>query len=520
MGINFQYDNGTSAAQLMVEATGGGAGWLDYDGDGWCDLWLVQAGSPLPGQQNSNPSDALFRNLRGGKFTAVAPQAGVDERGYSQGIAVGDFDGDGFDDVFVTNVGPDTLYRNLGDGTFADETLAAGLENPRWTSSAAWSDLDADGDLDLYVCNYLDYDPQAPVICVDKSGRPRICHPKDVAPVPNALFLNSGSGRFEQVLHERGLDAPGSKSLGLVIADFTEDGFPDIYVANDTTANHLFVNDGQAFFTERASLNGCSANSLGQYQAGMGVAYGDYDADGRADLYVTHFTADSNTLYRALGGGLFDDVTRTSGLHAPTLRRLGFGTVMHDFNCDGHADILIANGHVDEAFQEDGELFQMPPQLFSFNGQTWIECGPAGGTYFAQSLIGRALATADYDNDGAWDVAVANQNSPALLLQNSRHDGHWLKIRLIGSDGNRHGIGATVTVIRQDKTLSQQLAAGSSYCASHQPALLFGLGSGEGNCLIRVRWPDGQTHELTDVSPDSEILIRQKTGLRVISGND
>lgn len=510
LGIAFTYDNGASPERRIVETTGGGAGWLDLDADGLQDLFLVQAGNPLTTALSGNPSDRMFRNRNGSRFEEVSRQSGIDERRYGQGIAVGDFDGDGFDDIFITNAGPDTFYQNQGDGSFRDISDQLPVSSPAWGTSAAWADVDVDGDLDLFICNYLDYNADTPVKCVDADGNPRICHPSEVNPQTNQFLLNEGDGRFTDVLTERGLDGPGSKSLGLVIADLNQDHLPDIYVGNDTTANHLFINMGKGMFLERAVAAGCAANGVGQNQASMGVAFGDYDQDGLPDLCATHFTQEYNTLYRGIAGGNFIDSSLSTGLVHATMKFLGFGVVMTDFNSDGHCDMLVANGHIDESFTKAGDMFRMPAQLFSFNGRQWEECGSTAGDYFRKNRIGRAVATGDYDNDGDADVVVVNQNDETVVLQNSQNNGHWLKVNFVGSGGNRRGIGVEVSVVQNGRRLIQQLAAGTSFCASHQPALFFGLGESRTDCSVDIRWPDGKKQSLNGIRTDQSIVLQHR----------
>lgn len=509
LGIVFHYDNGDSPAKLMTQMSGGGVGWFDYDCNGFPDLLLVQGGSPLAANRASNPLDRLFRNSDGARFRDVTTASGLRETGFGQGVAIGDFDNDGFADVYVTNVGLDTFYRNLGDGTFLDQTHAADLINPLWASSAAWGDLDHDGDLDLFVCNYLDYDPDDPIPCFRGDGLPGICHPKDVGPVPNQLFVNRGDGTFETILGSAGLDQPGSKSLGVVIADLNSDQLADVFVANDTTANHLFINRGSLRFRETAVLSGCAASGEGLYQASMGVGFGDYNRDGHYDLYLTHFTSDSNTLYQGLGGGMFGDVTQETALHLPTLPYLGFGTIMADFDCNGFAELFVANGHIDDSFQRLGDQFKMPAQLFAWNGTRWIDQSGQAGPYFKQKLLGRGVASADFDRDGDLDLAVSHQLDSAALLRNDRDQGHWLNLRLIGTASNRVGIGAQARLTQNNVVLHSQLAGGTSYCASNEPLICFGLGESAEDVSIEITWPSGQTSRMESVSVDQELVVRE-----------
>jgi hypothetical protein len=511
VGLQFIFDNGSSRAKLMVESTSGGAGWLDYDCDGWWDLYLPQGGNPFVDDQSRRSSnDELFRSIAGRRFVRATGAAGLHDAEFGHGVTVGDFDDDGYDDVFVTNVGAnDKLYWNCGDGTFHDATQSAGIDNSLWSSSAAFADLDLDGDLDLYVCTYVDYDPWHPVACLSDDGMPGICHPEKLDGVPDVCYLNGGDGTFHNVTAERGLVAPRSKSLGVVVADFDGDALPDIFVANDTAANHLFVNVGEGHFVERAVALGCAMSGLGQYQANMGVGFGDFDENGFPDLYCTVFTDDSNTLFANYGPSGFQDMTRATGLHQPTMPYLGFGTMMADFDCNGRQDLFIANGHIDDWRERTGDLWYMPAQLFTFDGAVWHECRATAGPYFEHDWLGRAVASADYDNDGDVDLAVVHQNDAIGLLRNDSDKGHWLNFRFLGCDSNRRGVGAGVTVVQGGRRLVQQLPGGTSYCASHQPALFFGLGVSSDNCQVSVRWPCGKRQELTEVAVDQTLILRE-----------
>ena len=506
LGIRFTYSNGAAGRSLMVEATGGGAGWLDFDGDGLLDLYVCQGGDPAAELPDGEPSDQLFRQVEPGRFACVTAPAKISERSYSQGVAVADFDDDGFDDVYVTNVGPNTLLHNQGDGTFRDVSLAAGVANPLWSTSAAWSDLDGDGDLDLYVCNYVDYDPRHPLLC-GSNGKPGTCHPRHVAAVPDECYINQGDGTFTAEALSRGLSGPDGKGLGVVVADLNNDGLPDVYVANDTTPNFLFINQGQGRFLESANLLGCAVSGEGLSQASMGVALGDYDQNGWLDLYCTNFTREANTLYKNLGPTGFQDVTGRVGLYAPTLKKLGFGTVMTDFNLDGHEDIFITNGHVDD-WRQKGDDYEMEPGLFSFEGARFVDCAATGGEFFSRKMIGRGVACGDFDNDGDWDLAVVLQNAPTAILRNDSARGHWLKLRCI-STTNRRGLGTRVLLRQGERTITQELAGGVSYCSAHEAALIFGLGNDSSAVNLDVRWPNGEHQAVVALPVDGEFILRQ-----------
>jgi enediyne biosynthesis protein E4 len=502
-GLMFTYDNGDRGKALMTESIGGGAGWIDYNLDGQLDLFLVQGG--VPDDEVPHPvGDQLFRSEQGFQFKDVTPFTGITDRLHGQGVAIGDFDDDGWDDVYVSNVGTNALWRNQGDGTFTNVTEQAGVGSPLWSTSACWIDLDQDGDMDLYVCNYLDYNVRQPIQCFDRSGRPAICQPNDLQAVPNVFYENLGNGQFADSTTSWGLDAPDGKSLGVVGADFDRNGQIDLYVANDVTANHLFMRQQDAVFQECAVQKGCAANEVGAFQASMGIACDDYDNNGFPDLYITHFSDDSNTLYHNLGHG-FRDVTRRVGLHIPTLPLLGFGTVMCDFDADAQMDIFVANGHVNKTV--GGQAIKMPPQLFTYREKRWEEVSGSGGSYFQERFLGRGVAVGDFDNSGSPDILVVHQLDQLALLSNESPRGHWLNVELRGRESNRHGIGATVELVCQQERWTKQLQAGGSYCSTNQARLFFGLGRTDGPCTVRVLWPSGKStvHEISEI--DKEVTL-------------
>lgn len=501
IGLSHVYLNGAAGQALMPEATGGGCGWVDYDRDGQLDLYLNQGGDLATAVSDSTLADQLFRNMGSGSFAPVAAAAGISECGYSQGVAIGDYDNDGFDDIYITNVGGNRLYRNSGDGTFFDVTIEASVAGGLWSTSAAWADLDLDGDLDLYVCNYVEYDPHSPRVCQNALGRPAMCHPNQMEAVPDECYLNLGDGSFRAVAAERGLFGPGNKALGVAVADFNNDGWPDIFVANDTTPNFLFLNDGKGHFRESAVMQGCAVNTNGNAQANMGIAVGDYDRNGWLDLYITHFTQEWNTLYRNRGTEGFQDVSALVGLVPLQLDKLGFGTIMADFNYDGNDELFVANGHVHDD-RDMGNDFEMVSQLFAWNGKRWHDCTQEAGDFFERRVLARGVASGDYDNDGDIDLIVACQNTPAALLNNHSELGNWLKLEFVGRQCNRRGIGTRIVVKLGDRRLLQELAGGTSYCASNQPALFVGLGDWSSAVDLEVRWPGGAVQSLHDVLPN------------------
>lgn len=504
--VRHTYQNGAKGHRLMVEATGGGCGWIDYDRDGYWDLYLVQGGDPTTTDLANQPTDQVFRNIQGRHFETVTEATRCEERRYGQGVAVGDFDNDGFDDLYVTNVGRCTLLQNQGDGTFADVTEFAGVGGKQWNSSAAWGDIDRDGDLDLYVCRYVDYDPLHPRICRNKQGIEAMCHPNQLEAIPDEFFLNSGDGTFRACAHELGLFGPGNKALGVAIADFDNDSWPDIYIANDTTENFLFLNQSGKTFRESGAQLGCHVSADGSPQASMGVAVGDYDHNGYLDLYLAHFTNEWNTLYTNLGPQGFIDNTALMGLVAPTLSRLGFGTVMCDFDADGTAELFVANGHIDEV-RNDGTEYAMQPQMFSYQGVKWREISHAAGEYFHRRFVGRGVAIGDFDANGLADLVVMHQNAPTALLQNHSSEVRRVVVEFVGRASNRRGIGTRVTLIDGQKTSMQELAGGTSYCSSMQPTLFWGLRDAGALLKLEIQWPSGRTQRIEDLLSNQRIVV-------------
>jgi len=506
VGFEFTYLNGAVGQRLMSEATGGGCGWLDFDRDGNWDLYCVQGGAVEPNGNSFQESDRLFRNVDG-RFVDVTEEVCVDERRYSQGVSIGDFDNDGFDDVFVTNIGGNTLWRNQGDGTFRH--WGFDLEPPwsGWSSSSAWADIDRDGDLDLYVCNYVNFDPLNPIDCRDAAGNRIQCQPNQVLPVPDHFFRNLGDGTFREEADRLGLRGDGNRALGVVVADLVGDEQPEIYVANDATANFLFVADAIGHFEDVALRQGCAVDANGRAQASMGISVGDFDRNGRLDLYLTHFEGEWNTLYGNFGDEGFRDVTGEVGGVDATLSRVGFGTAWQDFDQDGSDDLFVANGHIDDLGRS--QVLAMSPQLFTISHERFHDVSENAGAYFRQVFVGRGCAEADFDGDGDFDLAVIHQNSAAELLENRSERGHWLAFDFVGRKSNRRGIGVRMTLRQSNTTLVQELYGGGSYCSSRQPRLIFGLGDDAAACDVEVRWPSGVIQVLSGISVDQLQTIRE-----------
>jgi enediyne biosynthesis protein E4 len=509
----FIQDNGTSPIHQLPEMASGGVGLLDYDGDGFLDVYCVQGGTFPPGPNATYSGDRLYRNRGDGTFVDVTQPSGIGgmRRGYGHGVAVGDYDNDGRPDLFVTRWRSYALYHNRGDGMFEDVTERAGLGGDRdWPTSSAFADLDGDGDLDLYVCHYGAWDPDHPQICKDPSGTIILtCDPRRIESLPDHAFRNDG-GRFIDVTAGSGIVDRDGRGFGVVAADLDEDGRIDLFVANDSTANFLFRNVGGFRFEEVGHAAGVAANAGGGYQAGMGVACGDLDGDGRFDLAVTNFYGESTTLFHNLGQGLFADDTSAIGLAAPSRHRLGFGVAFLDANNDGWLDLLTANGHI----TDQSPLFPhaMTPQLFIG--------GPAGmltdvtseaGPPFQRLYVGRGLAVGDLDNDGRPDAVMVAQNEPLVDFRNRSESsrGHFVTLQLEGTQSNRDGIGAVVALVAGGRTRVAPRFGGGSYQSAGDPRLHLGLGPCDRVESVEVRWPSGTVDRHRDLRVDRGYRLRE-----------
>jgi tetratricopeptide (TPR) repeat protein len=508
-GICFRLDNGETAIHQIPELMSGGVGLLDYDGDGWVDVFCVQGGPFPPDGTKTSGGDRLFHNRRDGTFEDVTESAGIARfpRGYGHGVAAGDYDNDGRTDLFVTRWRSYSLYRNRGDGSFEDVTASSGLGGDRdWPTSAALADLDGDGDLDLYVCHYLRWDAEKPTICRDPLTLAYTsCRPLDFPALPDHIFRNDG-GHFVDVTAKAGIVDQEGRGLGVVATDLDGDGKVDLFVANDTSANYLFRNLGGLHFEESGQTAGVACNAAGGYQAGMGVACGDFDGDGRPDLAVTNYFGESTSLYRNLGNGLFSDLTAASGLGIASRHLLGFGASFLDADNDGHLDLLTANGHVN---QLPGIPYKMPVQFLLGDGQRLADSDspvPALTTL----RMGRGLAVGDLDNDGRLDALVIDQKGPLAYLHNQTSGaGHFVTLLLEGTRSNRDGVGASVMVQAGGRRQYGWRVGGGSYQSASDSRLHFGLGSEERIETVEVTWPSGLTQRCKDLPADHGYLVRE-----------
>jgi enediyne biosynthesis protein E4 len=515
--------------KYLLETTGCGVAFYDYDNDGWLDIFLVN-GWRLEGfPSGSEPTSHLFKNNRDGTFTDVTLKAGVAHSGWGQGVCVGDYDNDGWDDLYVTYFGKNVLYHNNGDGTFTDVSQKAGVagKGTRWNTGCAFVDYDRDGRLDLFIANYIDMDlATAPVPesgpCLYK-GVLVACGPPGLQGGKNILYHNNGDGTFTDVSESAGIfKANGTYGLGVLTADFDNDGWPDIYVADDSTASALYHNKKNATFEDVAIESGCALSPDGKPQAGMGVSAGDYDLDGNLDIVKTNFAGDTPSLYHNQGGGSFEDATFTAGLGAHT-QFLGWGVGFFDFDNDGWPDILICNGHVYpevEQLKTEAGYAQRKLLYRNLRNGHFADISFQVGPGISDSVASRGCAFGDFDNDGDIDVVVNTVNGyPQLLRCDSTLDNNWIKIRLIGTKSNRSGIGArlscTTNVAGEAKPHRQidEVRSGGSYISQNDLRIHFGLEKAEKVDTLEIRWPSGQIDTLKDIKPNQLIFVKEGEGI-------
>ena len=519
--ITWVHTAGKSSEKYLPETTGAGCAFLDYDNDGWMDIYLVNSGKC--DFYNSTPPlrNALYRNNRDGTFTDVTEKAGVAAGGYGQGVAVGDYNGDGFPDLYVTQYGRSILYRNNGDGTLTDVTEKAGVAAPGWASSAVWFDYDNDGRLDLFVCQFVDFDKSKNLPCVTYNNKPGYCVPRLYKPMPSWLFHNNGDGTFTDVSESSGVRKHLGKAWGAVAADLNNDGGMDLFVANDTTANFLFMNRGNGKFEEIAALAGVGFSETGRPRSGMGVDAADFNQDGWLDLFVANIDHEKYSLYQNNHDETFDDRANTTGVGAATRLMSGWGLKFFDYDNDGNLDLFLANGNPDdliETMQKD-VTYQEPMLLFHSDGKTLRNVSAESGPIFEKHLSARGLAIGDFDNDGAVDVLISVNDAAPLLLRNTApKDNHWLGIKLVGKKSNRDAVGARVTYQSGDLKRSRTKVGGGSFLSSHDPRLVLGIGKRTKIDWLEIKWPEpsGTTEKFTDLPIDKYITIVEGEGVKTI----
>jgi enediyne biosynthesis protein E4 len=492
-GISWVHSNGRSPEMYLPETVGAGCAFLDYDNDGWMDIYLVNSGrcdfyDPHPPLRN-----ALYHNNRDGTFTDVTERAGVPGDAYGMGVAVGDYDGDGFPDMYVTQYPHSILYHNNGNGTFTDVTSSAGVSAPGWGTSAVWFDYDNDGKLDLFVGRFVDFDKAKNKWCGDHSTGMRFyCIPSVYDPMPCWLFHNNGDGTFTDVSKKSGVANSLAKAWGVVAADINNDGLMDLFVANDTVPNFLFVNRGGGKFEEDGLLAGVGYSSYGRARSGMGVDAADYDQDGWVDLFVANVDQEMFSLYHNNKNESFADVALPTGIGSTTRLLSGWGLKFFDYDNDGNLDLLLCNGHPDDTVDKRTESVKYlePMLLFHNTGKGFENVSGQSGPIFSKPLAARGMALGDFDNDGAVDVLVAvNNAAPVLLRNNVGAKNHWLGVRLVGKKANIDAVGARITYQSGDLRRSHLKVGGGSYLSSHDPRIVLGIGPRTKFDWVEVHWP-------------------------------
>jgi len=518
-GIRFHHQSGARGKKYMPETVGSGCAFLDYDGDGWQDLFYVSS-SDWPGVPGKPAYPALYRNNRDGTFADVTTHAGLHHQRYGMGAAAADYDNDGDVDLLLTCIGPNVLYRNRGDGTFEDATKEAGVAGDpvepgglrwKWSTSASWLDYDQDGLLDLYVANYVRWTPATDVACHTKDGRKAYCPPHSYVGVPSLLYHNEGGGRFRNVSRESGIGLHEGKSFGVAAADFNGDGWTDLAVANDSSPNFLFLNEGGKRFADTGIEAGFALPGTGRAKAGMGIDAADWRNDGRFGLAVGNFSEECLSLFENDGAGAFDDRAYPLGMGESSLTSLTFGLFFFDFDLDGWQDVFAANGHIDTFVNETNAIitYQQRPLLYrNERGQGFRETGAASG--LTEKMVLRGTAFADIDRDGDLDVAAAWNNGPARLWRNDGGSSrNWIRLQPRGKTANREGIGTVVRVTAGGFTRQAVVKSGGSFLSESERALTFGLDRAERAARVEVLWPGGGKEEWKGLAAGRHYVLPQ-----------
>ena len=512
-GIHFTHHTGAFGKKYLPETMGSGASFADLDGDGWPDILLLNGKdwTPKPGKRYVS---ALYHNNRNGTFTDVTSGSGLDVELYAMGVAVADYDNDGRPDIYITALNGDRLFHNEGNNKFRDVTAASGIRNQSFGTSAAWFDYDRDGKADLFVANYIQWSVKNDLWCSLDGATKSYCTPESSKGAPAKLFHNLGNGKFEEVGMKAGVADPTSKSLGVAVLDYNNDGWPDLFVANDTQPNKLFRNNHNGTFTEEGVSAGVAFGEDGVARGAMGVDASDYDRSGRQHLLVGNFSNQMLGLYHNEGTGLFVDEAPSSTVGRASLLSLTFGVFFFDYDLDGYPDIFAANGHTEEQIEriQPKVKFREPPLLFrNLGGRKFENVSAQLGPDFAKGLVARGAAYADFDRDGDLDVLISTNNGPAVLLRNDgANRNHWLNVRLTGTKSNRSGLGAVVKVESAQGKQSAMVRSGGSYCSQNDLALTFGLGTDDKVTALSIEWPSGIRQRLTGIAANQFLNITEK----------
>jgi len=520
-GIQFQHNSGAYGGKLLPETLGSGCAFLDYDADGWQDILLIN-GMDWPGHKRQRSTLRLYKNNRNGIFTDVTKAAGLDVEMYGMGVAVGDYNNDGFPDICITCVGQNRLFRNTGKGTFLDVTRASGLSaRQAFSTSALWFDYDRDGLLDLFVCNYVRWSPEHDVFCSLDGNHKSFCTPEAYRGDTCWLFHNRGDGTFEDVTATSGVFDSSSKSLGVAMLDYDQDGWADLLVANDTQPNKLYKNLRDGKFKDVAVEAGLAFSTEGKARAGMGVDVADFENSGNPGIAITNFDNEMIGLYRAARPGTYDDISIAAGVGFPSKNTLGFGCAFLDVDLDGSLDLAVANGHIEETVRNiHGNVgYAQPPHLFLNQGGKFQDIAANVNAGFAQPKVGRGLAYGDFDRDGDLDILLTTNNGPAYLYSNDQLAGNRsIRFHLTGTKSNRDAIGAVVRIFYDGQTQSQMVKTGSSYLSQSELPLTFGLGKGDKIERAQIEWPSGAKEEFKNLGAGRSYQITEGKGLKSNTG--
>lgn len=519
-GIDFKNHASHTTHKYLPEAMVGGVALFDYNKDGLLDIFFVNGAAlkdPMSSSDKPDKSDAkywnrLYRNNGNGTFTDVTIEAGLQGDGYGQGVAVGDYDNDGYPDLYVTNVGRNILYHNEGNGKFTDVTDAAGVAGEGWSAAALFLDYDRDGRLDLFVSRYLKWNFSMDILCGQtKPGYRAYCHPDQFRPITHLLFHNEGNGKFRDVSKESGIAAFPGKGLGVALNDYDRDGWPDIFVANDSAPQQLFHNLRNGRFEEVAEAAGAGYDENGDTFAGMGADVADYDNDGWPDIFVNALAKQKYALFHNRAGA-FDYVSGQMGVAGATLNHSGWGAKFLDYDNDGLKDLFIGQGHVMDNIQltQPDVRYLEPPLLLRNTAGKFVDVSAQSGAPFTHAMPARGVAFGDINNDGFIDIAINNNDGPAVILKNTTNGNHWLMVNTVGSASNRDGIGAEIKLVGEDsKTQYGMVSTGSSYLSASDKRVYFGLGSSAAVKLLEIRWPSGKVQRLTDIKADRILVVRE-----------